>query len=54
MQVTVSMLVYSLMYTVDALVVFDAPESTLINTEVKNTNKIMVSVSQWDYSFPWK
>ena len=39
----VPMLVYSLMYTVelivDALVVVDTPESTLVNTEVKNTHK---------------
>ena len=39
MQVMVPMVVYSLMYTValtvDTLVVIDAPESTLINTEVK-------------------
>ena len=57
MQVTIPMLVYGLMYTValtvDALVVVDAPESSLINTEVKNTLK-MVSVSQWDCSFSWK
>ena len=37
------MLVYGLMYTValtvDALVVVDAPESSLINTKVKNTHK---------------
>ena len=43
MQVTIPMLVYGLMYTValtvDALVVVDAPESSLINTEVKNTHK---------------
>ena len=43
MQVMVPILVYSLMYTVelivDALVVVDTPESTLVNTEVKNTHK---------------
>ena len=49
MQVTVPMLVYSLMYivalTVDALVVVDAPESTLLNTEVKNLlNGVYISM----------
>ena len=44
MQVTIPMLVYGLMYTVALtveafLVVVDAPESSLINTEVKNTHK---------------
>ena len=49
MQVMVPMLVYSLMYivalTVDALVVVDAPESTLLNTEVKNLlNGVYISM----------
>ena len=49
MQVTVPMLVYSLMYivalTVDALVVVDTPESTLLNTEVKNLlNGVYISM----------
>ena len=35
MQVTVPMLVYTVALTVDALVVVDAPESTLINPEIK-------------------
>ena len=50
MQVTIPMLVYGLMYTValtvDALVVVDAPESSLINTEVKKTliNGVCISM----------
>ena len=48
MQVTVPMLVYSLMYivalTVDALVVVDAPESTLLNTEVNLLNGVYISM----------
>ena len=50
MQVTVPMLVYSLMYIValpvDALMVVDAPESTLLNTEVKKTyfNSVCISM----------
>ena len=48
MQITVPMLVYSLMYivalTVDALVVVDAPESTLLNTEVNLLNGVYISM----------